>query len=81
MLAVIEHQQQLPRSQRLYKCRCRRLTVVLGDAEGRREGRGHQIRLRERRQIDEADPIGVRILNFMSKLQRKPRLANTTGAD
>ena len=52
-----------------------------GDAEARRKGRSHQVRLRECRQIDEADPIRVCIPNVVSQLQRKPRLANTTGAD
>ena len=79
MLGVVQHQQQLPRSEpfghRLHEV----LARLLRDAEGFRHGLGNERRVAQRGQLDEPDAIRILVEHRARHLQRQPRLAAAAG--
>ncbi len=61
LLEVVEDQQQLAlRDEILQRLAGRPLPPLLADADGRGDGRDHEGRIADRREVDEGDPVGKR---------------------
>ena len=80
MLAVVQHQQQLPAAQ-VSDDGVGERPRSRGDSQSSGDGGWKQGGVRQRRQVDEDDAIGERAGNVMGHGHGKPGLANPTRAD
>ena len=76
VLEVVEHQQQPPLPQVVDHGVAQRPLALLPHPQRRRDGRGHEGRVGQRRQVDEPDPVGEGVEQLGRRLQRQARLAD-----
>ena len=76
MLAVVQHQQQAPAGQPVPHDVRRRPARLVGHAQRARHRRGHQVRVGQRRQLDQPDAVRVVAGHRPRRLQRQARLAD-----
>jgi hypothetical protein len=77
LLAVVQHQQHAPLSQRATHCLQQRLTRILPHPEHTRDHRNDIVRGADESQIDDEDPIGESIEGLGSDLHCQSRLARS----
>ena len=81
MLAIVEDEQERPVRDELVQRFDERQAGFLLDPERRRNRVGHEIRIRNRREVDEPDTIGMRIGHVGSEPQRQAGLADAADTD
>ncbi len=77
MLAVVEDEQRASALERVDQRRRRALGSRL-ESQGRCRGVGNERRVVEGRKLDEPDAVRVALAELRARLQRQPRLPDTT---
>jgi hypothetical protein len=77
LLEVVQHQQHMVVPQGLDQALCEWATARLADTERLGDGRRHEVRLGERRQVHEADAVGELRRQLGGHRQRQPGLAHS----
>src|SRR5215207_10058475 len=78
MLTIIENDQRFLLTQ-IFSQYLKRVAWLLANPDGRKDGLGNQIRIRERCQLNEPDAVMELIQQIRRDLQRKPCLAGPAG--
>ena len=80
VLAVVDHEQQLPAGERLGDGLDEGGVALRGDAEHRRDRRRHRVRVAHRRELDQPDAVGELARDLRPDLDREAGLADPADA-
>ncbi len=81
MLAVVEHEQQLPRRRRVGERRHRRAARLLANAERRADRRRNQGRVGEPAELDQPHAVAEAVDHRARDLEREPGLSDSARTD
>jgi hypothetical protein len=70
VLAVVEDQEQAPIAQGRQEGRQQRLARLLTNPDGRGDRRGDEVRIGQRRQLDQPDAVGIRAPDAFGNFER-----------
>ena len=80
VLAVVDHQQQLSAGQRRSDGLDEGNVSLRCDAKRGGDRRWHRVRVAQRRELDQPDPVGELTRDLGTHLERKPRLSDSANA-
>jgi hypothetical protein len=81
MLAIVEHQQKLLRGERIRDAFGQCNVIGEFESECRGDGDRHEVGMRERRELDDPDPVGEFRQQVSCDLAAEACLADTSGTD
>jgi hypothetical protein len=80
LLDIIEEKQELALAQESTEADIRQLATKGKQSQGLRNGRENELRVEDGHEGNEADAVGEKARDITRGLERKPGLADTTGA-